>query len=458
MDRHTAKPGEYVAIEYKDGNIEHRPGPFSLYNNPVRHTAVQVRQALQLATPTDCVVVIAANSSSNGSIAPRASRGPRKTDHPVYVGAAAATAPRCQKRQTGLEDEDDAFLMTENPMRVANRPALPQVNRRVVCGPHNFIPNVNETVVSNSWMMDPAAPMRPTPFSAKDADMQVPVVFDIISTRPFRFPATVPLTTASGLTLTVDFDFGLRIAEVELAIAGGDPIAAVWLALQADLAREGQKLAAKYLETLDPSQSFARLGETYKGMSAKAAAVGLEVLDVQVKRVSMPAELKRGQDAVIAANTKHQAEMDATKRAAQVQQAAAEAKLQRAAQDEQIATAEFDAASRKEQHQHQLNAARQAHELELDAKRQDAQLTATKQGHGLLADFLGQLKAVDVDLTAYLTSMAPAPAGSSCAAADPRRQVANAAGLDSNMPSASSAAANAAPISRQRPPQTSNCN
>lgn len=443
MDRHTAKPGEYVAIEYKDGNIEHMPGPFSIYSNPVRHTAVEVKKAHQLATPTDCVVVIAANSrsASVGAISNSHSSGAKKTDHPVH-----------QRKLSGVigvhaERLVDDFAVVAGTVAAAAptiaEAAAPQVNRRIVCGPTNFIPNVNETVVKLAWMMNPAAPMRTDPFSvhvhSDSSKHEAPVEFDILSTRPFRFPASVPLTTAKGLTLTVDYDFGLRIVDVALAISGADPVAAVWLALQADLAKVGQKLAATYLETLDPSHSFAA-AKTYEAMRIKATDVGLEVLDVQVKRVSMPAALKREQDAVIAANAQHQTEMDATKRAAQVQQAAAEAKLQQAAQDEQIATAEFEAAARKERHEHLLNTARQSHALQLEDERRASHLACTKDEHALLAGFLGQLKSVDVDLTAYLTSMAPAAAGT-IRLADPRRQVAAATGLDPDTPSAAAAAA-----------------
>merc|ERR1712166_509902 len=186
----------------------------------------------------------------------------------------------------------------------------------------------------------------------------------------------------------------------------------------------------------DPSQFFASV-DTYEAMASKAKAVGLDVVDVQVKNVVMPAELKRAQDAAMTANARHQAEMDATKRSAEVQRAAAQQRLNCSVQDEQIATAAFAAASRAELHEHQLNTSRQAHGLELEAHRREAQLGATKDEHALLAGFLGQLKAVDVDLTAYLTSMAPAAAA---AHTDPRNQVASAAGLDPKTPSARAAA------------------
>ena len=79
MDRYTAKPGPgeyvYVAIEYRDGKIEHHLGPYSTYHNPVHHTSMEVRSAVQLVTPTDCAVVVSASTSA-----------------PPFTATAAATA------------------------------------------------------------------------------------------------------------------------------------------------------------------------------------------------------------------------------------------------------------------------------------------------------------------------------------------------------------------------------
>ena len=98
---------------------------------------------------------------------------------------------------------------------------------------------------------------------------------------------------------------------------------------------------------------------------------------------------------------------------------------------------QFDAATRKEVHEHDLemqrlqhaqerSAAQQEHDLKLLDAKNVADVDRMKANNGVLLEFLGSLKGMNVDLTQYLCSMGEIRQGNK----DVRAQVAQAAGLD----------------------------
>lgn len=57
LDRITAGPFEFLKVARRDGVVEHLKGPVSLWINPVKHEKVTVEQSINLAAPTDAMVV-----------------------------------------------------------------------------------------------------------------------------------------------------------------------------------------------------------------------------------------------------------------------------------------------------------------------------------------------------------------------------------------------------------------
>lgn len=57
LDRYTAGPNEYLRISRRDGTMEYKRGPFSMFENPVDHVSVRVCQAHILESPCHCLVV-----------------------------------------------------------------------------------------------------------------------------------------------------------------------------------------------------------------------------------------------------------------------------------------------------------------------------------------------------------------------------------------------------------------
>lgn len=56
LTRHTARQGEYLVVTHRDGRVEHLPGPISMWQHPVGHTAIEVAQAIAIGA-NEAVVV-----------------------------------------------------------------------------------------------------------------------------------------------------------------------------------------------------------------------------------------------------------------------------------------------------------------------------------------------------------------------------------------------------------------
>jgi hypothetical protein len=57
LDRYTAKPGQYVLVEKKNGQVEHIHGPAMMFKNPVLHEHMSVLDGISLESSSDCVIV-----------------------------------------------------------------------------------------------------------------------------------------------------------------------------------------------------------------------------------------------------------------------------------------------------------------------------------------------------------------------------------------------------------------
>ncbi len=72
LEQHRAKPGEYLAVRYKDGRSEHLCGPVAIWRDPVRHESVAVLNCL----PVDANEAIVVYRREGDKVLRRIERGP----------------------------------------------------------------------------------------------------------------------------------------------------------------------------------------------------------------------------------------------------------------------------------------------------------------------------------------------------------------------------------------------
>jgi hypothetical protein len=57
LDKRVAGPNEYLIVRLVDGTVNHIRGPITLFENPVLHQKIEVKQAYSLSSASECLVV-----------------------------------------------------------------------------------------------------------------------------------------------------------------------------------------------------------------------------------------------------------------------------------------------------------------------------------------------------------------------------------------------------------------
>lgn len=72
LTRYHAEPGEYLAIRYLDGRVEHKVGPIAIWQDPVQHEEVEVHKCVNV----DCHEAIVVYQRDGDAVTRRVERGP----------------------------------------------------------------------------------------------------------------------------------------------------------------------------------------------------------------------------------------------------------------------------------------------------------------------------------------------------------------------------------------------
>jgi len=315
-----------------------------LFENPIKHISIQIMDGITLTDQSECIVVTT---------------------------------------KTAMEGKDEVF------------------GRRIVSGPCHFIPSVNETVKMMHWT---------STAGVLDATDNVGSVIKKetrtkMTTSPFMFRTRVGLTTTDGFRFKIELHVLLRIRDVTAA-ASTDPIGQVWRALRTDMIAVGAQCpSAMEIDSLQ-LKSLGQAGRL-PGTTAAASATGVEFMGLTIGEVERPKELVMAEATMIGAKAKHEAAMELAKRSAELDRQKAAAQLTGADQSKQVLDADFAVEAQRARLQHELKSADQQRKLALEANARDSKLQTTRQENQVFLEFLGKLKEFDVDLTKYLTTVAP---------------------------------------------------
>ena len=380
LDRHMATKQQYIVVVRRTGEIEHMAGPCVVYENPVLHEAVAVKDAIQLKTPQDCVVVCTetpAPAPAKNTAAPPAGKPGGKPGHRA-AGAAA-------------RDEDEA----------EDGPAAPVAstvvqNRRVIRGPCLYTPSVDETPLAFNWTDTSATLTGGHGAAPKGAP------FVILPLTPQRFAVRVGAGTSDNHESKVDLEVVFQLARVEAAANCADPVATLWQALEVDVARIARQHTVEELHRLGVA-SFASLA-AYSATQARAGEVGAQVVSVDCKGLQKTKAMLQRLNSAAASEAQHQGKLEANLRANLLADAEVAAKLERTQQHERLEQAKFQASVRQEEHAHALRRTKLANQLSLDGSAREAQITATREQNTVLVEFLGNLSTLGVDVTRLLTT------------------------------------------------------
>jgi len=355
LDRFVARADEYLVITDVNGRVEHVKGPKAMFCNPTRHKKIQVKKAVVLASPNECLVVYTKKKS---------------TDVP-----SALVAPAGKSVCVESKDDEEPTALTAAAASIRPRDEPRELLRRVVVGPAIFMPRVDEWEHKFKWT---------------NVKTQEPETFCVLQTGARRFDTSGSLRTADSVLLTAELSIQFRVAKVEEVLhASDDPIAVMQSLLAADLSEFGTLIRSDdMLNSESRNKVTIQLGnmDTYKKLVEGAHHMGLEIIGLCLKRLNASAELQHQYDYAI--QTK--AEL-ASKRAV-------------AEQKQQMADLELANQKRRMESEQALASAKLAHKLKMKDDEEKMNAEHQRRSNAEVLNFLTELKKNDVDLTQYLVS------------------------------------------------------
>lgn len=359
LDRCVAGPDEYLVVTNIAGRIEHVKGPKSMFCNPIRHKRIQVRKAVVLASPNECLVVYTKKKS---------------TDVP-----SALMIPTSSAKKTIVDVESKVEAVPETAFAAAadirTRDEPREVLRRVVAGPAIFMPRVDEWTHKFHWT---------------NIKSMHPEKFEVLQTGARRFDTQVSLRTADSVMLSAELSIQFRVANVEAVLeACEDPIAVMGSLLSADLSEFGTLIRSDdMLDSENRNRVTIQLGamDTYKKLLAGVHHMGLEIIGLCLMRLDASVELQQQYDYAIQTKAKL-----TSKRAI-------------AEQKQQMVDLDLANQKRRMECEQSIASAQLAHKLKMKDDEQKLLAEHERRANGEVLHFLKELKNNGVDLTQYLVS------------------------------------------------------
>ncbi|MBB6428928.1 hypothetical protein [Algisphaera agarilytica] len=334
---HTAGEDEYLAIRFRDGRTEHRPGPTAIHEDPVEHEAVEVHQALPIST------------------------------HEAVV--------------------------------VYGRDAEGRVNRRVLRGPAQFVPASNEWLHEFRWHgADPKNPRVKVPRALR---------FNRLRVIPDQMYVDVEdVRTADDALIAVKLMLFFELTDIERMLdQTHDPVADFLNAVTADV--------IDFAATLNFEQFKARTEqlnelEAYPNLTNRAERIGYRVNKLVYRGYEASNKLQVMHDDAIEARTRLKLEGETERQAQELADLKLEREGQRDAMRREMQREQAEHTRQLEREAHTENLRQRAEEAEQQATGQrlinEVELDHIKAKDTQQAALLGQMQAMQIDVTRYLVA------------------------------------------------------
>lgn len=277
LDRFVADQQQYLEIQYRDGNREHRRGPIAVFMDPCVHQSVQVKNAYMLGANEALCVYRASN--------------------PV---------DQLELDAVKITDELPAKKNGETGVTITSA-ANQTVLRRIVRGPAVFIPNADEWVHAFSWHGTPSEHER-----SSVAKLPNRLNFEKLRCTPDQMYTSVnDVRTSDDAQLTLNMMIFFELRDVEKMLdTTTDPIGDFINASAADV----MTFAATrtYEALLRQTERLSEL-ETFPILRDRMAQSGYVLHKVVYRGYATSKTLQDMHDRAIASRTKLRLDTDQAK-------------------------------------------------------------------------------------------------------------------------------------------------
>jgi hypothetical protein len=262
------------------------------------------------------------------------------------------------------------------------------VERRIVRGPTQFMPDANEWVHEFSWHGP----------SGNDKERLVPAgnKFTKLRTIPDQINYSTEVRTQDDVLLTLKLIIFYEMADIERVLdSTSDPVGDLINALGADLITFAAKVS--YERFLEVSSISLNDVNTFPLLTQRASSIGFAIAKVVYRGYKSSNDMQGMQEASLRTQQKLRAEHELALRNQELEDAKAARQAQRAEQDRSIQAAEHAERMRQKAVEHEAIIQQRRAELEVEE-------VSVKKQNDERVEFLSKLKALGVNLTQFLIS------------------------------------------------------
>jgi len=432
-------------VLHRSGKREHIRGPAVLYENPVLHEAIQVKDCVQLVAPTESLIVYTEVSVGT------------PVDH-QHDGHAQNGGGKSQIGAEEKETEPGAHVqLLTTSYAEGSHPALEKsVSRRIITGPAVFVPKVGEFMHEFEWSgnahsctqgsndargnqrvssrrggggssglgQDLGSAVGEEPTKVVPGALK----FEVLHTNRQTWAVDSEMRTSDNITFTVKLTFNYELKSVEHMLASSSDPVAEWMAgLEADICVLGDRVTSSSVMQHGLNAELSTL-DSFPCLRQRMQANGFSLDQCVLRRVLASEALERrfreaaAEEAEgvrrlalaeanlkterIAALSKAESEARKAEQKEEREAKAAEAKEKsdaRAADAKETSLRlEMERVEARRLKEHEMQAAQLAHALQMAKSKEDAEAASANATLERQVRYLKELKELEVDLTAFL--------------------------------------------------------
>jgi hypothetical protein len=184
LTRHVATRDQYLKVSHRNGDTEHLQGPRAMFENPVKHSKIEVVNNVYLESANHKLVVYTENKR---------------------VQAVTAQGDGIEFVETGGNDG---------------------IKQSIIMGPTKFMPQVNQMLHTFNW------------------DRK----FHVLDTSEQQWTQEIDILSTDNIKATATLVFSLTFASIEKLLLSKDPFLELRNALNADLSQYGSNLTWSEME------------------------------------------------------------------------------------------------------------------------------------------------------------------------------------------------------------------
>lgn len=244
LDRFSADQTQYLRVKYRSGEVEHIPGPKTIFLNPVAYDSIEVCDAVVLASGSAVVVY---------------------RQH--VQGVPASTSEQSKVPEAALLDTASS------------------VEARIVHGPAIFVPEATEWLHEFPWLAPCPSNGRRMDDNSLAQSYAVAHPSHCLSLLKQQCETTVDeVQTADDGRMNLEFVFWFKIVDIDALLLGTDnPVRDLQMALRSDIIHTASTLLQENFKT--SASTFGCL-ESYPTLLDCAVARGIEISKIVNNRIT----------------------------------------------------------------------------------------------------------------------------------------------------------------------------